>query len=253
MILTFDIGNTRTSIALFDEATFTCVREFHLLSEDLYSNKKLVNLLSTYTSAVKIDGAVIGSVVEEVNDGVCAVLREFYQVEPVVISSKSRLPIQIGVEFPEKLGVDRIVNGAYAYDKYKDAVIVVDCGSAITFDIVNKDGVFVGGIISLGLRNQLKAISSSTSALPELDLREVNSVIGNNTQKAILSGVVNGTASMIDGMIEKTKSELGCSAKVILTGGDSELIGKYLNANIDEINSKFTLFGLNFLYKLNKE
>lgn len=253
MILTFDIGNTRTGIALFDEVTSTCMREFYLLSEDLNSNKNWVNLLSTYTGAIEISGIVIGSVIEEINDGVCAVLRDYYQVEPIVISSKSKLPIQIGVEFPEKLGVDRIVNGAYAYDKYKEAVIVVDCGSAITFDIVNKDGIFVGGTISLGLRNQLKAISSSASALPELDLRKVDSAIGNNTQKAILSGVVNGTASMIDGMIEKSEKELGYSAKVVLTGGDCELIGTYLNTNIDEINSQFTLLGLNFLYKLNKE
>ena len=252
MILTFDIGNTRTSIALFDEVDAKCLREFYLLSEDLYSEKKLVNLLSLYIGAVKIDGAVIGSVVAKVNDGVCAVLRELFDIEPVVINSKSKLPIKLGVEFPEKLGVDRIVNGAYAYDKYKDAVIVVDCGSAITFDIVNSEGVFVGGTISLGLRNQLKAISSSTSALPEFDLRDVDSIIGNDTQKAILSGVVNGTASMIDGMIEKSKKELGCSARVILTGGDSELIGKYLNTNIDENNSKFTLLGLNFLYKFNQ-
>ena len=90
----------------------------------------------------------------------------------------------------------------------------------------------------------------SMPSFKEID--SVDSIIGNDTQKAILSGVVNGTASMIDGMIEKSKKELGCSARVILTGGDSELIGKYLNTNIDENNSKFTLLGLDFLYKFNQ-
>ena len=250
MILTFDIGNTRTNIGLYEDSL---VKKFWILSKDI--EDKLEEVLSENINQVQITGAVIGSVVKGLDDKISTVLRKIYGIETVVISFNSKLPIKLGVDFPEKLGVDRLVNGACAYNKFNQAVIVIDCGSAITLDVVNDEGEFLGGIIALGLRNQLRAISSSTSALPELDLKNIEKNIGKNTQDAILSGVINGTASMIDGMIEKCSNELlnGLSnePKIVLTGGDTGFIKNYLKTKIDVIDENFTLNGLKYLYSLN--
>lgn len=251
MILTFDVGNTRTNIGLYDDSL---VKKFWILSKDL--EDRLEEVLSENINQVQITGAVIGSVVKGLEDKISTILRKIYNIEAVVISSESRLPIKLGVDYPEKLGVDRLINGAYAYKKFNQSVIVIDCGSAITLDVVNNEGEFLGGIIALGLKNQLRAISSSTSALPELSLKSIEENIGKNTKDAILSGVINGTASMIDGMIEKCSNEfldgLSNKPKIILTGGDAEFIKDYLNTKIDVVDENFTLNGLKYLYSLNR-
>lgn len=250
MILTFDIGNTRTNIGLYKDSL---VKKFWILSKDLEDG--LEEVLSENISDVKITGAVIGSVVKGFEDKITAVLRKIYGIETVIISFNSKLPIKLGVDYPEKLGVDRLINGAYAYNKFNQSVIVIDCGSAITLDVVNNEGKFLGGIIALGLKNQLQAISSYTSALPELSLKNIETNIGKNTQEAILSGVINGTASMIDGMIEKCSKEfwnrLSNKPKIILTGGDAGFIQSYLKTKIDIVDENFTLNGLKYLYSLN--
>lgn len=250
MILTFDIGNTRTNIGLYKDSL---VKKFWILSKDLEDG--LEEVLSENIPDVKITGAVIGSVVKGFEDKITDVLRKIYGIETVIISFNSKLPIKLGVDYPEKLGVDRLINGAYAYNKFNQSVIVIDCGSAITLDVVNNEGEFLGGIIALGLKNQLQAISSYTSALPELSLKNIETNIGKNTQEAILSGVINGTASMIDGMIEKCSKEflnrLSNKPKIILTGGDAGFIQSYLKTKIDIVDENFTLNGLKYLYSLN--
>lgn len=247
MILTFDIGNTRTNIGLYENNS--PAKKFWILSKELKSG--LEACLLNNVGAVKIDGAVIGSVVENLNDSVCVVLKKLYGIEPIVIGYQSKLPVKLSLESPEKLGVDRLVNGAYAYSIYKQSVIVIDCGSAITFDIVNDNAEFVGGIIALGIKNQLKSIANSTSALPDLVLEGISSSIGKNTKDAILSGVINGTASMIDGMIKKCSDNLAAKPKIVLTGGDSLFLREYLASEIDIVDPDFTLKGLGYLYSLN--
>lgn len=247
MILTFDIGNTRTNIGLYENDSL--VKKFWILSKELQDGLEACLLKNIGT--VGIDGAVIGSVVETLNNRVCAVLKKMYDIETVIIDYKSNLPVKLTLEHPETLGVDRIVNGAYAYLKFKKGVIVIDCGSAITFDIVNENAEFVGGIIALGMNNQLKSISGSTSALPELTIEPVEKSIGNNTKRAILSGVINGTASMVDGMVKKCSDELGVEPKIILTGGDAIILKDYLQTKIDVFDPDFTLNGLKYLYDSN--
>lgn len=247
MILTFDIGNTRTNIGLFEKDSL--IRKFWIYTNSTQDD--IESCLLKNLGEVTIDGAVIGSVVKDFNGRVCSALKKMFNIEPVVIGYQSNLPIKLALENPETLGVDRIVNGAFAYSKYEQSVIVIDCGSAITFDIVNNNAEFVGGIISLGLKNQLKSISNSTSALPQLEITDVQSAIGKNTKDAILSGVIRGTASMIDGMIANCVGELGSAPKIVLTGGDAQVISKYIKSGIDIIDVDFTLKGLGYLYILN--
>ena len=247
MILTFDIGNTRTNIGLYENNSL--IKKFWIFTKEMQDT--LESCLLENLGEVSIDCVIIGSVVKDFNAELCSVLKNMFSVEPLVIGHKSVLPIKLVLETPETLGVDRIVNGSYAFSKYKQSVIVVDCGSAITFDIVNNNGDFVGGTISLGMKNQLKSLGSEISALPELELCSVVSAIGKNTKDAILSGVINGTASMIDGMIGNCIEELGTIPKIILTGGDAIVLERYLKSKIDLVDVNFTLNGLNYLYGLN--
>ena len=135
---------------------------------------------------------------------------------------------------------------------YKLPVIVVDFGTANTFDIVNKEGEFVGGVIAPGINTQLNSLSKCTSKLPNLDATISEKAIGDNTIDAILSGVIRGTACMVEGLISQCENELGEKATIVATGGLSGLISNYMNRKFDYVNPILTLEGLKELYKLNQ-
>ncbi|MBQ9688143.1 type III pantothenate kinase, partial [bacterium] len=139
-----------------------------------------------------------------------------------------------------------------AYVNYDKPCIVIDFGTAISFDVVNSNGEFLGGVIAPGLRLQVNALNKFTSKLPKIEMSISNAAIGNNTTEAILSGVIRGTACMIDGLIKQCEAELGEKAVIVATGGYSGLISNYLSQPFDFINPTLTLEGLRILYNLNK-
>ena len=162
------------------------------------------------------------------------------------------MPITLKLKNNSEIGADRIANGVRAYEIYKQAVIVVDFGTATTFDIVNGKGEFIGGIIAPGLGTQLNSLGRATEKLPELKVAEIEHFIGDCTTDAILSGVIRGTACMIDGMLENCISELNESPVIIGTGGLCNIIAKYMTKKFDAINPNLTLEGLRDLFPLNK-
>ena len=135
---------------------------------------------------------------------------------------------------------------------YSKPAIIVDIGTATTFDILDKNGDFLGGVIMPGPNLQFRALNKSTSKLPKIDANTVDKAIGNNTADAILSGVIRGSACAIEGLIEQCEAELEDRAVIIATGGYSSLISKYMNRQFDFVNPYLTLEGLRFLYELNK-
>jgi len=134
---------------------------------------------------------------------------------------------------------------------YSKPCIVVDFGTATSFDIVNRKGEFIGGVIAPGLNLQMKVLNKFTSKLPRIDVAKSDVAIGHNTTDAILSGVIRGSACLIDGLVEQCEEELGERATLIATGGYSSLICDYLKRPFDFINPTLTLEGLRFLYELN--
>ncbi len=181
-----------------------------------------------------------------------AAVDNVFKVNAIVLSTKINTGIKIKLDNPEEAGADRIANAAGAYVLYNHPVIVVDFGTATTFDIVNEKGEFIGGVISLGIMSQMKALNKFTSKLPRTDVTISNSAIGHNTNDAILSGVIRGTACMIDGLVEQCEKELGKKSLLIATGGYSGLIANYLKRPFDFINPTLTLEGLRYLYEINK-
>jgi type III pantothenate kinase len=249
VLLTADIGNTSITLGIFDEEAL--VEEFRLASDKDLSLEEYEVLLKSLFKNYVVDGCIVSSVVEELTKKFKTAVDNVFKLNSIVLSTEINTGVKICLDNPKEAGADRIANAVGAYVLYNHPVIVVDFGTATTFDIVNTNGEFVGGVISLGIMSQMKALNSFTSKLPQTDVTISNSAIGHNTNDAILSGVIRGTACMIDGLVEQCEKELDEKAVLVATGGYSGLIANYLKRPFDFINPTLTLEGLRHLYQIN--
>lgn len=249
MLLTSDIGNTNITLGLFDNEAL--VEEYRLASDKDLSLEEYEVLLKSLFKDFKIDGCIIGSVVEELNNKFSSAVKNVFNIDPVFLTNKINTGVKIKTDFPDEVGADRIANAAGAYILYKKPTIVVDFGTATTFDIINAEGEFIGGMIAPGINLQMKVLNKFTSKLPRIDVAISSKAIGHNTTDAILSGVIRGTACMIDGLVQQCEKELGQKAVLVATGGYSGLIANYMKRPFDFINPTLTLEGLRHLYNLN--
>ena len=250
MLLTADIGNTSITLGLFDDNAL--VEEFRLASDKDLSQEEYEVLLKTLFKSSKIEGCVIASVVEELNKKFKAAVEEVFKISTIFVSSEINTGVKVAIKNPKEAGADRIANACGAFMLYHRPCIVIDFGTATSFDIINQKGEFIGGVIAPGLNLQMKVLNKFTSKLPKIDVAKADKAIGGTTPEAILSGVIRGSACMIDGLVEQCEKELGAKATLIATGGYSGLISSYLKRPFDFINPTLTLEGLRFLYNLNK-
>lgn len=249
MLLTADIGNTSITLGIFEEEAL--VEEFRLASDKDLSLEEYEVLVKSLFKNYNVNGCIISSVVEELTVKFKNAVDNVFKINSFVLSTKINTGVKICLDNPDEAGADRIANAVGAYVLYNHPVIVVDFGTATTFDIVNAKGEFIGGVISLGIMSQMKALNRFTSKLPQTDVSISNSAIGHNTNDAILSGVIRGTACMIDGLVEQCEKELGQKSILVATGGYSGLIANYLKRPFDFINPTLTLEGLRYLYGIN--
>lgn len=250
MLLTADIGNTSITLGLFDNEAL--VEEFRLASDKDLSLEEYEVLIKSLFKSYKIDGCIIGSVVEELSAKFKCAVDNVFRLDSLLLSAEINTGIKIKMPNVKEAGADRIANAAGAYVLYEHPVIVIDFGTATTFDIVNNNGEFIGGVIAPGLSLQLKTLNKFTSKLPRIDISESKSAIGNNTVDAMLSGVIRGGACMIDGLVEQCEKELGGKAVIVATGGYAEFVAPYLKRPFDFINPNLTLQGLRYIYNINK-
>lgn len=253
MILTIDIGNTNITLGVFENDKI--IQSWRLSTviqrtEDEYGIF-IKNVLSHENFDKKINKAVIASVVVQLTERIEIALEKYLGIKAVIISHKIKTNFAIKTDIPSQVGADRIANAAAVSKLYKLPAIVVDFGTATSFDIVNKNNEFIGGIITAGMKIQAEALSIKTSKLPKLNIEESKNVIGKNTIDAMLSGIVRGHSSMIEGLIEECEKELGEKATIIATGGYSSVISKYMTRKFDYINPDLTLIGAKVLLDLN--
>lgn len=241
MLLVVDIGNTCIKSAVFDGKVF--IEKFSYPSCKNPSDYNYKKDLKNFVEKFKVTECVICSVSEVTCKLFTQVCIET-GIKTEVITPSSFFDLKINVENPQTVGTDRLCNVYALKDKYKKPVIVTDIGTAITFDIMLPQGVFIGGIIMAGINAQLKTLNLSTSQLPEINIGKAVYAIGNSTEKAILSGVLRGTASAIDGLISQCNKELGEEAVLIGCGGQAELISQYMTHKFNCINYDLTLQGL---------
>ena len=250
MLLTCDIGNTSITLGLFDDNAL--IEQFRLASDKDLTLEEYEVLIKSLFRNYTVTDCIISSVAEELTVKFKTAVDNIFNINSLLLSSKINTGIKIALDNPEEAGADRIANAVGAYVLYKHPVIVVDFGTATTFDIVNSKGEFIGGLISLGIMSQMRALNKFTSKLPFTEIGTVNHAIGHNTNDAILSGVIRGTAAMIDGMVENCEKELGEKAIVVATGGYAELVANYMNRPFDFINPTLTLEGLRYLYNISE-
>jgi len=249
MLLAIDIGNTNIKLGVFDSEAL--VEELKMASDRELTVDEYEVLIKTLLKNFQITDCIISSVVDELSSKVKNAVESAFLINPILIDSKINTGIKINLKNPKEAGGDRIANAAGAYILYKHPVIVVDFGTAISFDILDKDGDFVGGLIAPGIKLQINSLNKFTSKLPRVEFGLSKSAIGDCTKDAILSGIVRGTACMIEGMIKNCEAELGQAATVVATGGYANIIAEYMTRKFDFINPTLTLEGLRYLYKLN--
>ena len=251
MLLAVDIGNTSIALGLFeDEAVVEVLR---IPSDNNLSQEEYEVLINTILKTYEIKDIILASVVDELTDRVGEALFGALNIKPMMVSNKLKSSVPIRIDVPNELGADRIANAAGAVNLYKLPVIIIDFGTATTFDILNNKGEFIGGLIAPGINLQLNSLSNFTSKLPKIEAAESPKAIATNTEDAILAGVIRGCASMIDGMVEQSEAELGCKATIVATGGYASIVAKYLKRPFDFINPTLTLEGLRRLYYMNKD
>lgn len=244
MILAADIGNTTIHLGLFDPGAGLEVRRHLRLAtgEDLDRDE-----LKGFLKTSPVEGVIISSVVPESTAGVSSVLGSLTGVEPVTVGKEVRASMPILVDNPAGVGLDRIVNAVAAFELHGGPLIVVDFGTAITFDHITGAGEFKGGAIAPGISTSAEALSERASMLPKVELKRPASVVGVDTVEAIRSGVYWGFTALVDGIIDRMREEVAPDAFVVATGGAARLIREASGA-IDEVDELLTLKGLKILY-----
>lgn len=249
MLLTADIGNTNITLGLYENNKY--INEFRLASDKDLSGEEYEILLKSLFKDYLIDGCVIASVVEELNIKFKRAVDNVFSIKSVFVAYDINLGIKVATDNPREVGADRLANAVAASTLYNGAVIVIDFGTATSFDIINSKGEFLGGVIAPGINTQMKCLKNATSKLPKIDVSISQNAIGHNTTDAILSGVIRGTACMVDGLVAQCEKELGEKATIVATGGYCGLIANYLKRPFDDVNPTLTLEGLRHIYKLN--
>lgn len=255
MLLVIDIGNTNTSLGIFKGNelinTFSLSSDIKKTSDEY--GISLLAILNHNNLTKEIKGAIVSSVVPQLCEIYKNAILKYLNIKAISLSYKSKMPVQLKLDNNKEIGADRIANATAASIKYKLPAIVIDFGTATTFDIVDKNSCFIGGIIAPGLKIQANSLSQFTSKLPKLKIEAPKRSIGKDTISAMLSGIVLGHKCLIEGMIKKCEQELNEKATIIATGGFSSVLFDNMDKIFDYIDKDLTLFGLKELYYLNKE
>ncbi|NCA66697.1 MAG: type III pantothenate kinase [Clostridia bacterium] len=255
MILVMDVGNTNIKLALYKEdkmmaswrlsvLNYRTADEYGMMLEDIFHSKGY--------AFSDVDGIIISSVVPSLNYTIIHTCEYYLNISPIMVSSELNAGIKIDYTDPKTLGADRIANAVGAYYIYGGPCIIIDLGTATTFGVVSKEGVFLGGAIAPGIRSSIDALSNSASQLPLIEIQKPDSVISKTTITNMQAGTIYGFYGLVKNIIEGIKSELNDDrVKIIATGGLTELIND--EKLIDIFDRALTLKGLNVLYKLNSK
>ncbi len=254
MLLAIDIGNTDTTLGVFEDselrATWHLATNVHRMADEHAA--LLLNLLNHQgldTSDIK--KAVLCCVVPPLLATYEELFNRYFHISPLVVAAGIKTGVRIRMENPREVGADRIVNAAAAHHLYKSPVIIVDSGTATTFDVVSKEGDYLGGVIAPGINTAAEALFTQAAMLPRVELIPPKHAIGSNTVSAMQSGIVFGYVGLIEGLVARIQQELGDKAKVVATGGWAEIIARE-TAVIDVVNLNLTLIGLRIIYYINQ-
>ena len=254
MLLVVDVGNTQTHFGTFDGDRLVEHWRYSTAREETADElgAKLRALLALRgQDFADLDASIVSSTVPRLNQEWLNAGRSYLGHEPVIVGTGIKTGIPIRIDNPRELGADRLVNAVAAYERFQDSCIVVDFGTAITYDVVSHEGELLGALISPGIEIALEALSERAAKLPKVDLVEPRAVIGKSTVEAIRAGVVFGYAGQVDGIVRRLHGEIGQEAEVIATGGLAHVVVPFTET-IDHVDDLLTLTGLRLIWERNR-
>jgi len=248
MILLFDIGNTHTHIGLAND--WCVVKQINVPTRE-WSGGNAAMLVKKFASGTKVTGAVLCSVVPRATPLVRKTVRAHWKLDTFELTPKTVCGVGIDYPEPNSIGPDRLANAVAARNRFGAPVVVVDFGTAVTFDVVNRAGNYVGGIIAPGLAAMTDYLHEKTALLPRIEIREINTAVGKSTEQAMLIGAVHGYRGLVRELIGKLKRELKIkNLPVVATGGYAKLIASKL-PEISAVAPDLTLEGLRLVWLAN--
>jgi type III pantothenate kinase len=256
MLLAVDIGNTETTIGVFDGEDL--VQTWRLATQPQRTGDELLLLINSFLRLGRlprdadISGCAVSSVVPAATLAMREMVPHYFDLEPVIVEPGVKTGMPIKIDNPKEVGADRICDAVAAFEMFDGPCISVDLGTATTFDAVSENGEYVGGAIAPGLAISANALVSRTAQLRLVEFTRPNRVIGKSTAEAIQSGIVIGYSCLIDGMIDLFAKELGGDTKTVITGGLAEVMAPNLE-RVDEIDPWLVLKGLRIIYERNED
>lgn len=254
MLMALDVGNSNITIGVFDGEKEICqarlaTAERRTADQYALEIKSILSLKGCNTD--NIDGVIIGSVVPVIGNALKNAVTTLLGIEPLMLGPGIKTGLNICLDDPAELGADLVAGAVGALSICQAPCIIIDMGTATTISVVNKNGGFSGGIIAAGMELTRDILTQKTAQLPSIKISAPESVIGKSTDVSMRSGLVYGTAAMLDGLIERIEDELGYECNVIATGGLSSLVVPYCKKEI-KLSDSLVLDGLRIIYSKNR-
>jgi type III pantothenate kinase len=254
MFLAIDIGNTNVTMGVFEgekiRYTWRLETNIHKMPDE-YAASLMTLLQFRKIPLTDIKEVALCSTVAPLIPIFVELLDDYFKIKPLVVTAGVKTGVRIHGDNPREVGADRIVNTVAGYKLYGGPTIVVDLGTATTFDIISREGDFIGGVIAPGPMTAAEALFSHTAALPRIQFSHPQKTIGTNTITAMLSGIMIGYTGLVESIVAHIEKELGEKATVVATGGFGAIFAQETNI-FKVFNPDITLIGLRMIYQLNK-
>ena len=255
MLLAIDVGNTNTVFGIYKDKELigsfrlstTAERTSDEIGMQIHMYYSFLGLQTKDTKAV-----IVASVVPPVMYTLINAIRKYIGVRPMIVGKDVDTGLVNRYDNPREVGIDRLVNAVSAIQKYGAPLIIIDIGTATTFDVIDETGAYCGGAIFPGLKVSMEALFQKASKLPRVDIVRPEKAIGTNTVMSMQSGAVRGYAGAIQGIVHEMKAEINGNCRVVATGGMGRMMAEYCDT-ITDVDANLTLTGLRMIYEANRE